>query len=207
MNGCVSKNMMIRHELPEFSSPMSKHSNYSHDHLKKLHEQKKQSLHLDNQRESMSQYEEDGVYEDATNTSQIQGGEVRSNTFSNSHSYDIYNYSNVYFATEKINLPRERVVDIQSANSSPSHGFRREMSPAQPGHCCKENHSEDGEPYSNQIMFSMRPGSISPRKVGKDYMEQINGSSAPPAFDPNTDYYKEFWRIYLQNENLVSDID
>lgn len=29
----------------------------------------------------------------------------------------------------------------------------------------------------------------------------------PPQYDDTVDYYKEFWRIYLQNENLVSDID
>jgi hypothetical protein len=29
----------------------------------------------------------------------------------------------------------------------------------------------------------------------------------PPAYDPKVDYYKEFWRFFLQNENLVSDID
>ena len=29
----------------------------------------------------------------------------------------------------------------------------------------------------------------------------------PPEYDDQTDYYKEFWRIYLQNENLVTDID
>lgn len=28
-----------------------------------------------------------------------------------------------------------------------------------------------------------------------------------PAYDPTVDYYKEFWRLYLQNENLVCDID
>ena len=38
-------------------------------------------------------------------------------------------------------------------------------------------------------------------------MEPIEGTSRPPQFDPNTDYYKEFWRMYLQNENLVADID
>lgn len=29
----------------------------------------------------------------------------------------------------------------------------------------------------------------------------------PPSYDPTVDYYKEFWRVYLQNENLVTDID
>jgi hypothetical protein len=92
------------------------------------------------------------------------------------------------------------VVDVQSVNSSPSHGFRREISP-----CKKENQSEDGD--GPQIKFSMRPGSISPTKVRQNYLAHINGTSEPPEFDPNTDYYKEFWRLYLQNENLVADID
>lgn len=38
-------------------------------------------------------------------------------------------------------------------------------------------------------------------------MDQIIGTQKPPAFDENTDYYKEFWRMYIQNENLVSDVD
>lgn len=38
-------------------------------------------------------------------------------------------------------------------------------------------------------------------------MDQIVGTQKPPAYDENIDYYKEFWRIYLQNENLVSDVD
>ena len=29
----------------------------------------------------------------------------------------------------------------------------------------------------------------------------------PPDFDPDLDYYKEYFRLYLQNENLVADID
>ena len=28
-----------------------------------------------------------------------------------------------------------------------------------------------------------------------------------PEFDANVDYYKEYWRMYLQNENLINDVD
>jgi hypothetical protein len=28
-----------------------------------------------------------------------------------------------------------------------------------------------------------------------------------PEFSPEIDYYKEYFRMYLQNENLVADID
>ena len=58
-----------------------------------------------------------------------------------------------------------------------------------------------------EIKLEMCPGSISPNKVGRVYMEQIEGTNMPPEYDEQVDYYKEFWRIYLQNENLVSDID
>lgn len=29
----------------------------------------------------------------------------------------------------------------------------------------------------------------------------------PPQYQPGLDYYKEYFRLYLQNENLVADID
>lgn len=29
----------------------------------------------------------------------------------------------------------------------------------------------------------------------------------PPAYDRKLDYYKEFFRMYIKNENLVADID
>ena len=87
--------------------------------------------------QSGSDYEEE--YEDNENTDPSHTN-ARSNTYSMSHSYDLYNYSNVFFATEKINLPREKVVDIQSANSSPSHGFRQQMSPIKP-----RSNSDNGE--------------------------------------------------------------
>ena len=48
---------------------------------------------------------------------------TQGNTSSESNSYDIYNYANVFFTTEKINLPRGRVIKQKSCGSSPSHGF------------------------------------------------------------------------------------
>lgn len=51
------------------------------------------------------------------------------NTDSRSHSYDFYAYQNIFFQTEKINLPRGKVVEENSIHSSPSHGFRRAASP------------------------------------------------------------------------------
>ena len=29
----------------------------------------------------------------------------------------------------------------------------------------------------------------------------------PPEFNRDVDYYREFWRLFLQNENLLADID
>lgn len=29
----------------------------------------------------------------------------------------------------------------------------------------------------------------------------------PPPYDENLDYYKEFYKVYIQNENLIADID
>ena len=29
----------------------------------------------------------------------------------------------------------------------------------------------------------------------------------PPEYDSNVDYFKEYYKIYLQNENLINDID
>jgi len=29
----------------------------------------------------------------------------------------------------------------------------------------------------------------------------------PPPYDEDKDYYKEFYKLYLQNENLLADID
>lgn len=51
------------------------------------------------------------------------------------------------------------------------------------------------------IRPSMKPGKLSEEKIKKVFMKK------PPEYDPSIDYYKEFWRMYLQNENLVADID
>ena len=48
---------------------------------------------------------------------------------SSSESYDLLNYTKVLFATEKINLPRDNVVQAESNVSSPSHGFKQQISP------------------------------------------------------------------------------
>lgn len=52
------------------------------------------------------------------------------------NSYNLYNYEqttkNVFFVTEKLNLPREQVVTPNSNNSSPSYGFKHKFSPATP---------------------------------------------------------------------------
>ena len=29
----------------------------------------------------------------------------------------------------------------------------------------------------------------------------------PPQYDPNVDYYREYYRMFLKNENLLNDID
>lgn len=77
---------------------------------------------------------------------------------SGSHSYDYLH--NVYFATEKINLPRGKVVEEESLRSSPSHGFRKAESPGTP------YDDEFNGPYCKT---SFRPGSISPNKIGRVY--------------------------------------
>jgi hypothetical protein len=38
-------------------------------------------------------------------------------------------------------------------------------------------------------------------------MAKILEKSSPPEFNPRNDYYKEYWRVFLQNENLMSEID
>ena len=126
------------------------------------------------------------------------------NTVSESCSYNIYDYSNVFFQTERISLPREKVVEINSIHSSPSHGFREDSEEIHERADCKSNHSEE---HVGCQHFTLKPGNLCPEKISKDYQEQIHGSCLPPKFDPNVDYYKEYWKIYLQNENLLSDIE
>lgn len=40
-------------------------------------------------------------------------------------------------------------------------------------------------------------------------MDSTNQSNFahPPEYDDNLDYYKEFYKLFLQNENLLADID
>lgn len=124
--------------------------------------------------------------------------------------------------------------------SSPSHGFRQQLTSQKVTEEKSFKNSPDG-PLINlrscsptkwpmgsfgskaktagalnqlrvpkQKKFSLKglkPGVLSPTKVGNGYMQQINGTTEPPTFDQDADYYKEFWRLFLQNENLVADID
>lgn len=128
-------------------------------------------------------------------------------TQSVSNSYDVYKYANVFFTTEKIDLPRDKVVEINSNASSPSHGFKQGVSPMTtktPAQAYGEEHkigSFYNQTKQQKTRASMRPGHISAEKVSKIFMKK------PPAYNANTDYYKEFWKIFLQNENLVADID
>ena len=157
-----------------------------------------------------SQYKsENFIQNEASHASQSNS---RGPTQESSHSYDDWNYANVFFATEKINLPRDKVVEVLSSNSSPSHGFKQDISPITQ----KTNkglarvneqvnigsfENQDRDQNIPQQRKSLRPGTISPSKVHGVFMKK------PPTYDPTIDYYKEFWRVYLQNENLVSDID
>ena len=39
-------------------------------------------------------------------------------------------------------------------------------------------------------------------------IENTDGSMPEaPEYDPDVDYYREYYRMYLKNENLISDID
>lgn len=70
------------------------------------------------------------------------------------------------FATEKINLPRGKVFQAASYESSPD---KRE----------------------NDYYF----------KLLKE------ASAVEPSFVEKRDYYREYWKLYLQNESLVADIE
>ena len=154
--------------------------------------------------------------------------------------YDDYYYNQAaFFTTEKINLPRGKVVKEDSLKSSPSHGFRQMQSaggfmsstamkargsllPAgsvnrspSPMHINMNKDREADKLRSFSISRnlkhcagnSLKPGDISPNKIGKKYQQQIEGTDRPPAYQEGVDYYKEFWRLFLQNENLINDID
>ena len=63
------------------------------------------------------------------------------------------------FATERIDLPRGRVVREDSRKSSPSHGFRKTDSPE----------PISAVPYVTEFTERL-PGSLSPDKVGRNYL-------------------------------------
>ena len=53
-------------------------------------------------------------------------------------------------------------------------------------------------PKQNKFSLKgLRPGSLSPNKVARDYMLKMTGTTEPPEFDEESDYYKEFWRLFL----------
>ena len=138
---------------------------------------------------------------------------VGGSSHSPSISHDIYRHAmdfiggdylaHSYFATEKIDLPRGRVVKEDSLKSSPSHGFRKaerlgSMSPV-------------------PMMLEMNdiklrsafvdPGAISPNKIARKYLKPIRGTEDAPDYEPSRDYFKQYWHLYLKNENLLSEID
>ena len=109
--------------------------------------------------------------------------------------FDPFYNQGAFFATEKIRLPRGNVVREDSLKSSPSHGFRQSMTPLSPDNI--------------QVEFKIgaRPGAISPNKIKNKYQMKIDGTDKPPRYSADVDYFKEFWRLFLQNENLLADID
>ena len=84
-------------------------------------------------------------------------------------------------------------MEQNSIHSSPSHGFRRGPNEQ----IDFENRSVRSGGFEDQEPISFRPGTISPAKVGRVYMEQIKGTNFPPDYDEEADYYKEYWRLYL----------
>ena len=40
-------------------------------------------------------------------------------------------------------------------------------------------------------------GCISPNKISRKYQMQIEGTDMPPEYNKDTDYYREFWRLFL----------
>ena len=86
-------------------------------------------------------------------------------------------------------------MEEDSVQSSPSHGFRR----GPPSHQDFDNRSVRSGGFENvqHEPLSFRPGTLSPAKVGRVYLEQIKGTNFPPKYDEESDYFKEFWRLYL----------
>ena len=120
--------MMITREIPdssshtpkrktqieiEFSGNCNDFSSSGKDKLKtsidKQIEATIKKMSKENQ-ESMSQCGTDNyVPNEASHTSQSNS---RGPTHESSNSYDVWNYANVFFATEKINLPRDKVIEV-----------------------------------------------------------------------------------------------
>lgn len=87
--------------------------------------------------------------------------------------------------------------------SSPSHGFRK----------AERLGSVSPVPMMLDIQEDMlrskfvNPGAISPNKIARKYLQPIRGTDQAPNFEPNKDYFKQYWHLYLKNENLLSEID
>lgn len=122
---------------------------------------------------------DEGQEEEQTENDSNDKPKQSKNTDSNSYSYDFYAYSNIFFQTEKINLPRGKVVEENSIHSSPSHGFRRAASPQRNFDGVNEYEGD------NDQFYSLRPGSLSPGKVDKEYQEKMYSTTGPPDFDEN----------------------
>ena len=103
----------------------------------------------------------------------------------------------MFFVTEKINLPREKVVKADSANSSPSHGFMMDEEYERNNKLLDEVECKRFEDLDEKEVLRTKLGNISEKKVGKVYLEKILGNAKPPKFDDQVDYYKEFWRMFL----------
>ena len=128
-------------ESIEQESKPKRTCNHNHEHVSQLTPQNKDSI-LDitasdkGGKESQASREgtnesfelEEGEEEEMTEND-THDGKPSKNTDSLSYSYDFYAYSNIFFQTEKINLPRGKVVEEDSIHSSPSHGFRRAAKP------------------------------------------------------------------------------
>ena len=91
----------------------------------------------------------------------------------NSYSYDIFDCSKVFFSTERINLPREKVVIPETVHSSPSHGFARNEEKEILDEINIKKFDEEEE----------QPGFLSASKVSKVYLEKIVGNTRPPEYN------------------------
>ena len=95
------------------------------------------------------------------------------------------------------------MVKEDSFASSPSHGFRK----------AERLGSVSPVPMMLDIQEDMlrsrfvNPGAISPNKIARKYLQPIRGTDQAPDFESNKDYFKQYWHLYLKNENLLSEID